>query len=240
MHFFTCSLVFLFPCSLPFLKSFSTKNLQTTPIATGTYKPTPPQALSAEEFAARIWVGRGTGEPSPCSRNAATSCPAGASANPRPSEARPTATSTLAFADSLKVVTGSKRSRSSCPRSKTPAASRSDHAGSRQPRRFRIDPRHAGLYLYGIQLASQIALRAANQKVSGGTVRSLCLENDEVLAPEQATCEPPVDCLRCPKRDTCRDLEGYEAEVEKLAAILKNQEEATDKHEAAKGDAQPE
>ena len=104
----------------------------------------------------------------------------------------------------------------------------------------RIDPRHAGLYLYGIQLAAQIALRSANQQTPGGTVSNLCIEEDELLAPEQIVCEPPTDCPHCPQRDTCCEFEKYKDEDERLVAIQRDQEGATDQPEEDEGDEQSE
>lgn len=73
----------------------------------------------------------------------------------------------------------------------------------------RLDPRRAGLFLYGLQIASQITSRSSDRRASD-SVRSLCYEGDgETLAPEQAQCEPPEDCPACPKRVDCEIYDIY-------------------------------
>jgi hypothetical protein len=80
----------------------------------------------------------------------------------------------------------------------------------------RIDPRRAGLYLRGLQLAVRLA---APRKFDSSqeSVRDLVYENNgDTLAPEKATCEPPEDCLGCKQREECADFEDYEDEVAEL------------------------
>jgi hypothetical protein len=95
----------------------------------------------------------------------------------------------------------------------------------------RLDPRHAGLYLYGIQLATQIALRAAGQGQPECPVTTLSMEDGELLAPAQIVCEPPADCLGCTQRDICCDFERYKGDVEILEAVLRDPQKATREHE---------
>ena len=67
----------------------------------------------------------------------------------------------------------------------------------------KLDPRRAGLLLYGLQIAAQITSRPATRR-STDFVRSVCYEKDgNVLAPERTACDPPADCFNCPKRDDC-------------------------------------
>jgi hypothetical protein len=81
----------------------------------------------------------------------------------------------------------------------------------------RIDARHAGIFFYGLQIASQLAQKSV---ASGrGTVRQVCEESgDENLAPEVTTCEPPDDCLDCHDREGCEDFELYKDEIEEFEA----------------------
>ena len=67
----------------------------------------------------------------------------------------------------------------------------------------KLDPRRAGLLLYGLQIAAQITSRPATRR-STDFVRSVCYEEDgNILAPERTACDPPADCFNCPKRDDC-------------------------------------
>ena len=73
----------------------------------------------------------------------------------------------------------------------------------------RLDPRRAGLFLYGLQIASQLAARPSDRSACD-SVRSLCYEGDgETLAPEKTECEPPEDCANCPKTADCDIYDIY-------------------------------
>lgn len=63
----------------------------------------------------------------------------------------------------------------------------------------RIDPRHAGLYLYGIQIAAQVAARPAPPLTRGQIVEEVCpQDNGEDLAPQDTRCDPgPDECAGC-------------------------------------------
>ena len=76
----------------------------------------------------------------------------------------------------------------------------------------RIDPRHARLLLYGLQIAAQVTPPVKGIFIS--TVRSVHEEGDDLLAPEEPVCEPPEDCRNCPKRDHCDDFEESEDDDE--------------------------
>ncbi len=68
-----------------------------------------------------------------------------------------------------------------------------------------LEPRRAGLLLYGLQIAAQFAARPSTFKPSD-VVRTVCYEGlDDILAPEKIVCEPPGDCIACEKRDTCEN-----------------------------------
>ncbi|WP_348262959.1 hypothetical protein P8935_00025 [Telmatobacter sp. DSM 110680] len=92
----------------------------------------------------------------------------------------------------------------------------------------RIDPRHAGLFFYGLQIASKLA-RKSEGKLSEA-VRELCEEEDGLgnLAPEKSTCEPPADCVNCRRRDFCANFPLYRSKVEKLEDRLEAEREAAE------------
>jgi hypothetical protein len=99
-----------------------------------------------------------------------------------------------------------------------------------------IDPNSARLYLSALRLAAQIADRPGNDPKK--TVRTLvdnsgapidgssCSENDETLAPDKTTCEPPSDCLECRQRNSCDNFRLYKVEVERLEQRLESGQEA--------------
>ena len=72
---------------------------------------------------------------------------------------------------------------------------------------YQLDSRRAGLFLYGLQIASQVTARPSD-RVPADAVRSVCTEPvGDDLAPEQTICEPPKDCRTCPKAPDCE--RGY-------------------------------
>lgn len=80
----------------------------------------------------------------------------------------------------------------------------------------RIDPRRAGLYLRGLEIAGRLAAKPSSES-PGKPERDLCCDhNGDPLALEKTTCEPPHDCLECRLRDHCEQFEDYEDEVERL------------------------
>jgi len=100
----------------------------------------------------------------------------------------------------------------------------------------RIDRRQAGMYLYGLQIATQIAMKTSTHE-NPSAVRSItCDELGEDLAEEATTCEPPRDCLQCSSRDTCRIFEKYEDEVEELEQQLAEEEEEDEDNDDDSGD----
>ena len=67
-----------------------------------------------------------------------------------------------------------------------------------------FDSRRAGLYLYGLQIATQVAARASVPPTSD-LVRSLSddADNGETLAPETSQCDPGPECDSCSTREEC-------------------------------------
>jgi hypothetical protein len=69
-----------------------------------------------------------------------------------------------------------------------------------------LDSRRAGLVLYGLQIATNIAGRIADLP-SREVVRACEESEDNALAPERTVCEPPRDCIRCRQKETCDKYE---------------------------------
>jgi hypothetical protein len=93
-----------------------------------------------------------------------------------------------------------------------------------------MDTRRAGLMLYGLQLAIQLANRISDVKPSEA-VRT-CEETDgAVLAPEESVCEPPHDCRDCPRQETCEDYQDPDEEEEEEEEEEQDEEEEEDAEE---------
>jgi hypothetical protein len=76
----------------------------------------------------------------------------------------------------------------------------------------RLDTKRAGLFLYGLQIASQNVDRSSDA-VPQDTVEVLSSDSDgQELAPEQSVCEPPNDCYECAKKKTCENYESGECD----------------------------
>ncbi len=74
-----------------------------------------------------------------------------------------------------------------------------------------MDNRRAGLLLYGLQIAAQLAKHVPALEPDEA-VRT-CEETAGVaLAPEKSVCEPPCDCRDCPRQHTCENYEEPEEE----------------------------
>lgn len=67
-----------------------------------------------------------------------------------------------------------------------------------------FESKRAGLYLYGLQIATQLAARAS-VPVPGDVVRSVSDDaaGSEILAPETVQCEPGTECDSCATSDEC-------------------------------------
>jgi hypothetical protein len=74
----------------------------------------------------------------------------------------------------------------------------------------RIDPRRAGLFFYGLQIASKLALRPGENPLD--TVREVCEAEDGT--------EPPADCINCSRRGFCENFPLHKSKVEELEALL--------------------
>lgn len=83
-------------------------------------------------------------------------------------------------------------------------------------RRKDIEPRHAGLMLYALQIASGVAKQRQHAAEPAPPVRSVHNLSGEpvdfhqshflggdMLAPENTLCEPPLDCTDCRQKGTC-------------------------------------
>lgn len=67
----------------------------------------------------------------------------------------------------------------------------------------RIDPRRAGLLIYGLQLASQLTKKSADFDPSQ-TVSNVCHDEDgSLMAIDEIICSSPLDCLACPQDGAC-------------------------------------
>ena len=76
----------------------------------------------------------------------------------------------------------------------------------------RLDPRRAGLFLYGLQIASQNVPRQRDI-VPRTAVPSLTHTSEgEELAPEECLDATPEDCANCSKRDSCEDFQPEDDE----------------------------
>ena len=80
--------------------------------------------------------------------------------------------------------------------------------------------RRAGLLLQGLQIAAKLTSRP-NTAEPSESVRALYTlagapidpssdpfeSETEILAPDKTVCEPPHDCINCPRRDTCENYQ---------------------------------
>jgi len=74
----------------------------------------------------------------------------------------------------------------------------------------KLDPRRAGLFLYGLQIASQNVPHNLNILQSNAVPFLTRGPEGEELAPEKTVCDPPDDCCTCDQRDNCKDYEPEE------------------------------
>jgi hypothetical protein len=69
----------------------------------------------------------------------------------------------------------------------------------------KLDPRRAGLFLYGLQIASQnVGHNEDIDRMSAVPSLTLTPEGEE-LAPDECFEAGPEDCANCDKRDSCVD-----------------------------------
>jgi hypothetical protein len=84
----------------------------------------------------------------------------------------------------------------------------------------RLDPRRAGLLLYGLQVASN---NAVNHRAIAyiDSVESLTYSADgEELAPESFDCDPPGECSECPRFDQCDNPDRSRTKKKAPKALL--------------------
>jgi hypothetical protein len=68
----------------------------------------------------------------------------------------------------------------------------------------RIDARQTGLYLYGLQLATQLAAAAPEVPPQEMVRSTTCDGAGQIIGPEETSCDPCEDCPSCPNRERCR------------------------------------
>jgi hypothetical protein len=100
----------------------------------------------------------------------------------------------------------------------------------------RISLKEAGMYFHAVNISKSLLPR--RPAVTRKPVRTLCYDNDGFeMAEAVDACEPPRDCLTCPKTNTCEWFEYYEDQVEELEEQMAEEEE--EKRQAEQG-TQPE
>lgn len=78
----------------------------------------------------------------------------------------------------------------------------------------RLDAKRAGLYLYGLQIASQNVDRRRDI-VPGTTVETITSNPDgDEMAPEQIVCDRENGCCDCTEKEICEDYEPEDEEEE--------------------------
>jgi hypothetical protein len=87
----------------------------------------------------------------------------------------------------------------------------------------RIDPRRAGLYLYGLQIASQNVDRDTTIVSRLAVPTMTVTPSGDELAPESSHCWMSDECYNCDQRDTCEDRDPDDDEEDE-----EEEEEAED------------
>jgi hypothetical protein len=96
----------------------------------------------------------------------------------------------------------------------------------------RISLKEAGMYFHAVNISKSLLPR--RPAVTRKPVRTLCYDNDGFeMAEAVDACEPPRDCLTCPKTNTCEWFEYYEDQVEELEEQMAEEEE--EKRQAEQG-----
>jgi hypothetical protein len=91
-----------------------------------------------------------------------------------------------------------------------------------------MDTRRAGLMLYGLQIATQLANRTSDLEPDEA-VRTCDDSTGAALAPEKTVCEPPRDCRNCPRQHTCENYEEP-AEDDEEEEVEEAEEPHRDEH----------
>jgi hypothetical protein len=68
-----------------------------------------------------------------------------------------------------------------------------------------LDPRHAGLFLYALQIASQNVERALDIIPMSAVHSMTVTAGGDELGPKASTCPFPCNCSTCDVRDGCKD-----------------------------------
>jgi len=96
----------------------------------------------------------------------------------------------------------------------------------RQYSAHRINHQEAGIFFYGLQIASGIVRKSANDQRPADTVREVCDDPEEgIIAPESTACEPPDDCANCSERESCKNskkeqtVPNYMLDLQRLAEL---------------------
>jgi len=77
----------------------------------------------------------------------------------------------------------------------------------------RLDARSAGLFLYGLQIASQNVERQGQIMPYDAVESTTQTDNGDELAPERRVCNPASDrCFNCPESDTCENFDPEDVE----------------------------
>jgi hypothetical protein len=71
----------------------------------------------------------------------------------------------------------------------------------------KLDTRRAGLFLYGLQIASQNVERKGKILPYDAVESTTQDEDGDELAPEKRVCNPDDRCFDCPERDTCENFD---------------------------------
>jgi hypothetical protein len=67
----------------------------------------------------------------------------------------------------------------------------------------KIDPRCAGLFIRGLQIASRIVQQDPSLRPDTAVPSITYTPEGEELAPERLICQPPEDCPACDRKETC-------------------------------------
>jgi hypothetical protein len=71
----------------------------------------------------------------------------------------------------------------------------------------KLDTRSAGLFLYGLQIASQNVERQGSILPYDSVESTTQAENGDELAPEKRVCGSTDRCFDCPESDTCENFD---------------------------------
>jgi hypothetical protein len=78
----------------------------------------------------------------------------------------------------------------------------------------KLDTRRAGLFLYGLQIASQNVDRGTSVLPYDAVESITQTEDGDELAPEHRVCDSDDRCFNCPERDTCEKFDPEDVDEE--------------------------